>query len=243
MRLNRVYFDGTLADRRHCDLTGSAANHVARVLRLGGGDPLILFDGRGGEYTGTVEASGKDRVRVALGDHSALERESKLALTLAQGIARAERMDLIVQKATELGVARIVPIVAARSVVRTDAKQAERKLEHWRSIAIAACEQCGRNRLPVIDAPATLVAWLATRGAGDASLILSPRGAQPLRDLAAGAQSIVLLIGPEGGLSAEEEASALAGGFRAASLGPRILRTETAAIAALAALQTAAGDF
>jgi len=240
--LNRVYFDGTLANRRHCDLTGSAANHVAQVLRLDRGDPLTLFDGRGGEYAGTIEASGKDRVRVALGEHSPVERESKLALTLAQGIARAERMDLIVQKATELGVARIVPIVAGRSVVRTDAKQAERKQHHWRSIAIAACEQCGRNRLPVIDAPLTLVAWLAARGGSDASLILSPRAAQPLRDLSAAAQSIVLLIGPEGGLSPEEEALALAGGFRAASLGPRILRTETAAIAALAALQTVAGD-
>jgi 16S rRNA (uracil1498-N3)-methyltransferase len=243
VRVNRVYVDDALENRGSCELTGTAANHVARVLRLGSGAPLVLFDGRGGEYAGTVESCGKDRVRVAIGEHSPVERESKLALTLAQGIARAERMDLIVQKATELGVGRIVPIAAERSVVRAAAQQAERKQEHWRSIAIAACEQCGRNRLPVIDAPARIEAWMAARAASDVSLILSPRAGRPLRDLLDAAQSIALLIGPEGGLSPAEEACALAGGFRAACLGPRILRTETAAIAALAAIQTAVGDF
>jgi 16S rRNA (uracil1498-N3)-methyltransferase len=241
--VNRVYFDGALENRTSCELTGSAANHVARVLRLGSGAPLVLFDGRGGEYAATVDSCGRERVRLALGKHSPVERESKLALTLAQGIARAERMDLIVQKATELGAARIVPLTAERSVVRADARQAGRKLEHWRSIAIAACEQCGRNRLPLIDAPGAIDAWLAARAAGDVSLLLSPRAGQTLRDALGAAQSIELLIGPEGGWSADEEAAALAHGFRAVTLGPRILRTETAALAALAAIQTAIGDF
>lgn len=243
MRLNRVYVDTALANAKTCELTGTAANHIGHVLRLRVGEPLTLFDGRGGEYAAHVESLRKNRIAVAIGAHSAIERESVLRLTLAQGVSRAERMDLVVQKATELGIARIVPIAAARSIVRADAKQAERKLEHWRSIAIAACEQCGRNRLPVVEQPATLPSWLASRAGAGRGLLLSLRAAQPLRGLLGGATAIELLIGPEGGLSPDEEAAALAAGFTAARLGPRILRTETAAIAALAAIQSEFGDF
>jgi 16S rRNA (uracil1498-N3)-methyltransferase len=243
LRLNRVYIDVALAHRRSCELTGNAANHVARVLRLGAGEPLVLFDGRGGEYAAVIETLRKDRVVVAIGEHSDEERESALRITLAQGIARAERMDLIVQKATELGVQRIVPIAAARSVVRTDEKQAKRKHEHWQSVAAAACEQCGRNRLPAIDPPTHLGAWLSAGPAADAALILSPRADTTLRSALAGARSIDLLIGPEGGLSPDEVATAGSAGFRPVRLGPRILRTETAAIAALAAMQSEFGDF
>lgn len=243
MRLSRVFIEEQLSGRRSCELAGDAANHVARVLRARVGDPLVLFDGRGGEYAAAVESVRKDRVIVSIGEHSAVERESALCVTLVQGISRAERMDLVVQKATELGVTRIVPFAAERSVVRTGEQKAGRKHAHWRSIAIAACEQCGRNRLPAIDQPTALDDWFAARSPVDTALILSPRAETSLRSAARGAVSIELLIGPEGGLAPGEEAAALGGGFRAVRLGPRILRTETAAIAALAALQSEFGDF
>ncbi|HZF14420.1 MAG TPA: 16S rRNA (uracil(1498)-N(3))-methyltransferase [Steroidobacteraceae bacterium] len=241
--MNRVYVESPLAGRRNCELQGDAANHIARVLRARAGDPLVLFDGRGGEYAATVESLRKDRVAVAIGGHSPLERESALPITLVQGISRAERMDLVLQKATELGVARIVPIQAERSVVRTDEQKAGRKAAHWRSIAIAACEQCGRNRLPAIDPPTMLAAWLCSRPAVDVALMLSPRADATLRSVARGARSIELLVGPEGGLAPDEEKAVRDAGFLSARLGPRILRTETAALAALAALQSEFGDF
>ena len=242
MRLNRVHVDAPLAGRRTCELTGSAAHHVARVLRLRAGAPLVLFDGAGGEYLATIAALGENRVSVAIGEYSAADHESALELTLAQGISRADRMDLVIQKATELGVTRIVPIATQRSVMRGEETQARRKLEHWRGIAIAACEQCGRNRLPQIEAPLAWQRWLSARASPGLSLLLSRRSATPLGDAVTGAAGVELLIGPEGGLTPEEETAALAAGFRAVRLGPRVLRTETAAIAAIAAIQHQIGD-
>jgi len=237
-----VYVEEPLASGKHCLVTGNAANHMVRVLRLGVGAAITLFNGAGGEYAARIESLRKDAVRVEVGAHAALERESPLDVTLAQGVSRGERMDWIIQKATELGVRRIVPLITVRSVVRLDAHQALKKLQHWRGIAIAACEQCGRNRLPELAAPVDLLEFLASEASGDAMrLVLSPAGNLRIGTIKS-PQKIIVLIGPEGGLAPHEGETALDRGFSAMSLGPRILRTETAAIAALAALQQQIGD-
>lgn len=242
MRLTRVYVDQPLEPDSRTTLRGTAANHIERVLRLGPGDALTVFDGRGGEYEARIDAVRKEGVSLAIGRHHPVERESPLAVTLAQGVSRGERMDLVVQKATELGVRRIAPILAERSVVRLDARQADSKRRHWRAIAIAACEQCGRNTVPEIAAPATLTAFLPSLEPGSTRLILSPAGELKVRDLKTASAALIVLIGPEGGLSEAEHRAALDAGFRALGLGPRVLRTETAALAALAALQQHLGD-
>jgi 16S rRNA (uracil1498-N3)-methyltransferase len=242
MRLTRVYVEDALAPGASRALAGSAATHITRVLRLEHGATLTLFDGRGGEYTARIDALRKDRVLVSVGEWSPIERESPLGIVLAQGVSRGERMDLVVQKATELGVRRIVPIVSERTVVRLDARQADSRLRHWRAIAVAACEQCGRNRLPLIDAPVRLDQWLSLQKTDAAHVVLSPGASLRVRELQPPPAGIVMLIGPEGGLAESEHAAALTAGFQALALGPRIVRTETAAIAALAALQERHGD-
>jgi 16S rRNA (uracil1498-N3)-methyltransferase len=224
-------------------LDPTTAEHVVRVLRLRAGAPLTLFDGRGGEFEGEIESIGRSGVRVAVGPHLPVERESPLAVTLLQGISRGERMDLVIQKATELGVRRIVPLEAERSVVRLDADTRGRRVAHWNAVAVSACEQCGRNRLPLIAPPGPLALALAPEADGAVRLILDPLAARGLVSLlGTGTAPVVVLIGPEGGLAEGERAAALAAGFVGCSVGPRILRTETAAIAALAAIQAIAGD-
>jgi 16S rRNA (uracil1498-N3)-methyltransferase len=241
VRVSRVYAEVPVGGRLQLELTGTAANHVSRVLRLRAGDPLILFDDAGGEYTATVAAFTRDAVRVTVGEYLEVNRESPLHVTLAQGISRGERMDVVVQKATELGVKRIVPVLAERTVVRLNAAQAANRLRHWRAIAIAACEQCGRNRLPEITSPMTLQEFLVSDYPEGLRLVLSPEGGLTARELPASAAA-TLLIGPEGGLSDAERSAALAAQFRGMILGPRILRTETAALAALAVIQQRLGD-
>jgi 16S rRNA (uracil1498-N3)-methyltransferase len=242
MRLTRVYVPTPLATGAQCEIDGAAASHIRRVLRLRNGDELTVFDGRGGEYAARVDSIRKDVVFVDVREHRTVERESPLQLTLAQGVSRGERMDLVIQKATELGVHRIVPVLTERSVVKLDAMQAERKQHHWRGIIIAACEQCGRNTLPALDAPKSLHDFLRNAPETSKRLLLSPEGTTRPRDLAA-ATTLTLLIGPEGGLSEDEQAAAVQRGFERVGLGPRILRTETAALAALATLQALLGDF
>jgi 16S rRNA (uracil1498-N3)-methyltransferase len=242
MRLTRVFVPTPLATGAHCEIDGAAASHIRRVLRLRNGDELTVFDGRGGEYAARVDSIRKDVVFVDVREHRALERESPLQLTLAQGVSRGERMDLVIQKATELGVHRIVPVLTERSVVKLDATQAGRKQHHWRGIVIAACEQCGRNTLPSLDPPMSLHDFLRNAPETSKRLLLSPEGTTRPRDLAA-ATTLTLLIGPEGGLSENEQAAAVQRGFERVGLGPRILRTETAALAALATLQALLGDF
>jgi 16S rRNA (uracil1498-N3)-methyltransferase len=239
MRLSRVYVDAALECGARVTLRGNAAGHVTRVLRLRPGAPLTLFNGRGGEFAGRIEAARGDEVTVAVAEASATERESPLSLTLAQGVSRGERMDLIVQKATELGVARLLPLLTERSVVRLDAKAAARKLAHWRAIAIAACEQSGRNRLPSLSEPLELREFLQGKAEDGTRLLLSPAAALGIADVPRPAGAV---IGPEGGLSAEEHERAVAAGFLGVRLGPRVLRTETAAIAALSLLQRQFGD-
>jgi len=244
MRLTRVYVAQTLTAGRTLTLEGSAASHLTRVLRARAGDFLTLFNGEGGEYAARILGQGGGKVTVEIGAHEATERESSLALTLAQGMARGERMDLVVQKATELGVARLVPLLTERSVVRLAGPQAQKKLEHWRAVAVAACEQSGRTRLPQIAAPQTLREFLADERSNDAAplrVLLSPDGARNLSDLPRTCAASVL-IGPEGGLTPEERERAVAAGFLALRLGPRVLRTETAALVAVALLQRELGD-
>jgi 16S rRNA (uracil1498-N3)-methyltransferase len=245
MRLTRVHVAGPLTSGTRITLEGNAASHITRVLRLRVGAALVLFDGSGGEYEASIDKAHGGTVTVAIGEHRAIERESPLALTLAQGVSRGERMDLVVQKATELGVTHLVPVLTERSIVRLTAQQSDRKVNHWRAIAIAACEQCGRNRLPSVAAPVALAAFLREApgaAAGGTRLLLSPEGTTALKLGHPRPTALTVLIGPEGGLTDEEEQAAVAAGFSAVRLGPRVLRTETAAIAALALLQREFGD-
>jgi 16S rRNA (uracil1498-N3)-methyltransferase len=244
MRLTRVYVEEPLAPDARVRLPGAAANHIRRVLRLAPGDSLAVFDGRGGEYPARIEGFANDAVVVTLGSRQSVERESPLEITLAQGVSRGERMDLVVQKATELGIRRIVPVLTERTVVRLGTARADPKVRHWHAVAVAACEQCGRNTLPQIASPVALPQFLGSIARLEpqaARIVLSPRGDLRIRDLDSRA-AWVLLIGPEGGLSELERRAAQEAGFRALRLGPRVLRTETAAIAALAALQERLGD-
>lgn len=242
MRSTRVYVEPPVIAGKRLVVEGSAANHIARVLRLRSGDALTLFDGSGAEFGARIEEFRKEAVVVTVEEHRPLDRESPLPLTLAQGISRGERMDWVIQKATELGASRIVPVFTKRSVVRLDEKQAERKLQHWRAIAIAACEQCGRNRIPELAVPVDFFDVLAADAPGSTRIVLSPAGDLRIDELEDVAAGITVLIGPEGGLEDAEQGAAIAAGFQAVRLGPRILRTETAAIAALTIIQHRFGD-
>ena len=242
MRLTRVHVPGPLAASSRQTIEGDAANHITRVLRLRPGDPLTLFDGHGCEYAARIEEFRRDAVIVAVGDREAADRESPLALTLAQGVSRGERMDWVVQKATELGITRIVPVLTERTVVKLDSEQSERKRRHWQGIAVAACEQSARNRVPDIAAPLGLQDFLRDADAASTRLLLSPTGTQRVNDLKAPERRIIVLIGPEGGLAEAEQRAAIGAGFIAVRMGPRVLRTETAAVAALTLLQHHFGD-
>jgi 16S rRNA (uracil1498-N3)-methyltransferase len=242
VRLTRVHVAGALAPGARVRLGAEAAAHVTRVLRLGAGDAVTLFNGDGADYPARVAALGRGTGEVEVMGRTAARPESPLAVTLVQGIARAERMDLVLQKATELGVAAIVPVATARSVVRLDADSRRRKAAHWRGIAIAACEQCGRARIPEVAEARTLAAHLAEPPRAEARILLSPEAEVALGGAARGAASVELVVGPEGGLEDAEREAALAAGFRDCRLGPRVLRSETAAIAALAVIQSVAGD-
>ena len=244
MRLTRVYVEDKLVSGKGVGIPEQSGLHLTRVLRLDAGAAVTLFDGSGGEYAATLERDGK-KVWARVGAFTAGERESPLDITLLQGVARGERMDLIVQKATELGIARIVPVLAERSVVKADAQQRERKREHWQAVAIAACEQCGRNRVPDVSEPRSLGDAIAALAPESARCLLSADGEESLTAFATRTRGrpLVLLIGPEGGTADNEDKYARANGFVACRLGPRILRTETAGLAALATLQAIAGDF
>jgi len=242
MRLTRAYVDAALEPGARVVLTGNAAGHLTRVLRLRPGAAVTLFNGGGGEYAASIERVLRSEVTLAVGEHQPIERESPFPLTLAQGVSRGERMDLVVQKATELGVTRLVPVITERSIVRLDDEQSDRKSSHWRAIAIAACEQCGRNRLPEVALPAQLPSFLRLSAGGCVQLLLSPSAARRIEDVPRPANGATVLIGPEGGLSEEEQALAEVAGYTAVNLGPRVLRTETAAIAALTLLQREFGD-
>jgi 16S rRNA (uracil1498-N3)-methyltransferase len=243
MRNIRIHVDLPLAVGTEWALPAQAGEHVARVLRMTAGDPLTLFNGDGHDYPATIVAAGKREVTVRVESSQALHNESPLPLTLAQGVARGEKMDLIVQKATELGVVRIVPLLTERAEVKLDAARAEKRLAHWRAVAASACEQSGRARLPEITPALPLPAWLDSLGEdGALRLALLPEATHSSRELRFAATGGLLVVGPEGGLGERDISALMAAGFEGLRLGPRILRTETAGLAALAALQALHGD-
>jgi 16S rRNA (uracil1498-N3)-methyltransferase len=242
MTLRRIHSSRPLRAGGTATLDGDAAGHVLRVLRLRTGDELVVFDGSGSDYAARITSLGRDTVEVALGAARAVAAESPLAITLLQGVCRGPRMDTVIQKATELGVAAIVPVLAGRSVVKLDEEQAERKQEHWRRVAVAAAEQSGRSRVPVVEAARRLEEVVPDAERFATRLILDPGGTS-LKALPAPVAPVALLVGPEGGFTEAERRLAADFGFVAAALGPRILRTETAPLAALALLQFVAGDF
>jgi 16S rRNA (uracil1498-N3)-methyltransferase len=246
VRLTRVHVPGPLGETGEVSLPDAAASHVARVLRLRPGARLVLFDGSGADFLAEISEIAGSRVRARIHERVGSVAESPLAVTLVQAVSRGERMDWTLQKATELGVRRIQPVLATRSVVKLDERQRERRLRHWQAVVASACEQCGRSVLPVVETPLELPRYLAgPRGPG-LRLVLSPDAAPPLAAVAGrledAAAGVELLIGPEGGLEAAEVAAATQAGFEPVGLGPRVLRTETAGVAALAVLQTLAGD-
>lgn len=240
----RIYSPTPLRADHDVTLSGDPARHLGKVLRLRPGAPVILFDGSGGEYRSIIRSIGKSSVTVHTEEFTDRDVESNLDIKLLQCVSRGERMDFIVQKATELGVNRITPMLSEFSVVKLTGDRAKKRVEHWRKVAASACEQCGRNTLPVVESPVPLLNWFGDQqnSSANAHLILVPGAANALAVAASAADSLVLLIGPEGGFSETELAAAQAAGFTKVSLGPRILRTETAAIAALSALQTLFGD-
>lgn len=241
MRLTRIYLDVPLSVGKQVVLPEQAATHLTRVLRLREGAALRLFNGQGGEYAAELVAIARGAARAVLLGHLPVERESPLRLTLLQGISRGERMDLIVQKATELGIVELVPIAAEHGVVKLDPIQGIRRVEHWQSVAISACEQCGRNRVPRIAPVVTLAKALEALPLDGARLLLDPEATMTLATVPVSAAATVL-IGPEGGWSDTERRLCERAGISACRLGPRVLRTETAPLAVLAALQTLHGD-
>ncbi|UYK81952.1 16S rRNA (uracil(1498)-N(3))-methyltransferase [Xanthomonas sacchari] len=242
MRLTRCHVELPLHAGAELSLPEDVANHLLRVLRLREGDPCVLFNGDGCDYPAELLQAGKRNASVRIGAAQPVDNESPLAITLLQGVARGEKMDLILQKATELGVAAIVTVWAERTEVKLDAARVDKRVAHWRSVVISACEQSGRARVPQLSAPLALAD--AARAAADSPcrLILDPQGEQRLRSLAIGGAAATIAIGPEGGWSPRDRATLEAAGFVGLRLGPRILRTETAGLAAIAALQAHHGD-
>jgi 16S rRNA (uracil1498-N3)-methyltransferase len=238
MRLSRLFIDIPLSLGEHA-LPEAQAHYLSRVLRLNVGAGVQLFDGSGLEYQGELTEVGKKQVRVQLSQCLPGQADSSLSIHLGQGLSRGERMDWAIQKATELGVNAITPIVSERCEVRLSDERADKRLAHWRQIAISACEQCGRSTVPVIHPPLPLSEWLHSTEA-ELKLVLHPV-AEPLASHES-PQSLAFLIGPEGGLSDAEVLQAQGAGFHAARLGPRVLRTETAPVVALALAQHLWGD-
>lgn len=244
VRLTRVFVDAPLAAGTTVALPETATGHLLRVLRLGAGDACVLFNGDGHDYHGRIAAAGKRDATVEVIEARALANESPLRIVLLQAVARGEKMDWIVQKATELGVAGIAPVLSERGEVKLDGDRAGKRTAHWRSVAVAACEQSGRARVPAIAAPQPLSPALAGLPGDARKLVLDPDADTPLAALDLDvARPIVVAIGPEGGWSPGDLALLRGAGFAGLRLGPRVLRTETAGIAAIAALQVRFGDF
>lgn len=243
MAVPRFYCPGQLVSGEQVVLPDQAAHHAARVLRLRVGEPAILFTGAGGEYEARIAHIGKHDVVMEVLAWRDAERESPLQLTLAQAVSAGEKMDFTLQKAVELGIGRIEPLLSERSVVRLSGERAEKRVAHWQGVVASACEQCGRNRVPGVSPLRALDDWLGARPGGAFGLMLSPTADRALRDLPRPAGPVTLLVGPEGGFSDGEIRAAERSGFTPVRLGPRVLRTETAALAALAAMQALWGDF
>jgi 16S rRNA (uracil1498-N3)-methyltransferase len=244
MPRTRLYIPGSYGTESLLQLDADKTRYLGRVLRLRTGDTVSVFDGVGSEYRATITAIAKSSATLRIDARTATGTESPLRVHLVQGISRGERMDFVIQKATELGVKRITPVLTEFGVVKLDGTRAEKRRDHWQKVAASACEQSGRVRLPLIDAPLPLKNWFGSKPpTADTEIILKPGAAKPLIAIAAPTTKICVLIGPEGGFSDGELDDAEASGFDAVSLGPRVMRTETAAIAAIAVLQSLWGDF
>lgn len=243
MRLTRIFVPESLQVGNEFPLPETAVRHVVRALRLQPGAALLVFDGRGGEYDARLARVGRNEAWVEVISFHDREAESPLRITLIQGISRGERMDYAIQKAVELGVHAIAPVFTERSVVQLKGERADRRQAHWQAVAQSACEQCGRNRIPDLHPPIAYGQWLEQWDGASQGLLLSPQAEQTLGALAPRQQPVSVLIGPEGGLTEAEEQNACGRGFTPVRLGPRTLRTETAAVAVLAAVQALWGDF
>ena len=241
MRIPRIFTDSPLAVGSQCQLDDNAANHVGRVLRMQAGQALLLFNGDGHDYHATITEAGKKHVLVAVTEAAGNETESPLRVVLAQTLSKGDRMDYAVQKAVEMGVSEIVPLTTERCDVKLKGDREDKRLRHWQQVAISAAEQCGRARVPEIQPVMTVQQWLEHAQACDLRLVLHHRTEQSLNTLEK-PSSIALMIGPEGGLTAEEIALAESRGFLPVALGPRVLRTETAPVAAIALCQWLWGD-
>lgn len=238
----RFYCREALTSGAHVELPEPVARHAVRVLRMTAGAQMSLFDGRGGEYPAQIERIEKDRVFAELGAWQEIERESPLSVTLIQSLQAGEKMDFTIQKAVELGVRDIVPVESRRSVLRLAGERAAKRVAHWQGVVAAACEQCGRNQVPVVAPVEKLEHWLARPARAPLRLMLAPDAEGTLADIGP-VQHVELLIGAEGGLDPQEVIAAQQAGFVGVRMGPRVLRTETAGMAALAALQALWGDF
>lgn len=238
----RLYTDQPLSANCRLGLGEDPARHAGRVLRLRAGDDIVLFDGSGAEFPARIVAIGRDHLEVETGEARRPAVESPLYTRLIQGVSRGDRMDTVVQKATELGVSRLSPVLTERSVVRLDERRAGKRHRHWLAVAASACEQCGRSVLPQIDAPRALAEVLAEAAIPERARLLLAPGAGDALDGPSPAGGVECLVGPEGGFSDAERAAAVDAGYRPVGLGPRILRTETAAIAVLALAQARWGD-
>ncbi|MBU3697272.1 16S rRNA (uracil(1498)-N(3))-methyltransferase [Dechloromonas sp.] len=242
MNLPRFYCRAALSPGAHIELPEPVARHAVRVLRLPPGAPMVLFDGRGGEYLAHIQRIERERVVAELASWQDIERESPLAVTLVQALQAGEKMDFTIQKAVELGVRDIMPVESRRSVLRLSGERAAKRVAHWQGVAASACEQCGRNQVPLVAPLEKLENWLARPAGSTLRLMLAPDADEALVDLPP-ASAVQLLIGAEGGLDPQEVLAAKQAGFRPVRMGPRVLRTETAGLAALAILQALWGDF
>ncbi|QDI02780.1 16S rRNA (uracil(1498)-N(3))-methyltransferase [Xanthomonas cerealis pv. cerealis] len=242
MRLTRCHVALPLREGEDMVLPEDVAGHLLRVLRLHAGDRCVLFNGDGCDYDAELLQVGKRGASARIGAAQPVHNESPLAITLLQGVARGEKMDLILQKATELGVAAIVPVWAERTEVKLDAARTDKRVAHWRSVVISACEQSGRARVPSLAAPLALADAAAGVAGTQPKLTLDPQGEHRLRTLDIAGNAATIAIGPEGGWSPRDRAALHAAGFAGLRLGPRILRTETAGLTAIAALQARCGD-
>jgi 16S rRNA (uracil1498-N3)-methyltransferase len=241
MRIPRIYTEQDLHEDLEFDLDQAPSNHIVKVLRMDAGRELILFNGKGGQYAATIAATTKKIATIVVGTFTNDNRESPLLSHLAVGISRGDRFDYVLQKACELGVTEITPLFTKRCEVKLNAERLQKRVAAWQKILISACEQCNRNTLPVLHAPATLINFLPTC-TSELKLVLHHRAAKTLSELSRPASSAIL-IGPEGGLAQEEIEAAQEHGFQALVLGPRVMRTETAPIVALGNMQMLWGDF